>query len=332
VRCKNKNLNSANLPRCSAGLKARRKQPPAGATGNLVEDLKRHPNFKDITGRRFGRLKVISFSHIERRGGEQSSLYICRCDCGRAVRVRAASLNFGSTKSCGCLQRDITIARNRSLASPLKRAEPRTHMRWIGMKNRCLDSCSRNVSSYKNRGIKICRRWRHSFDDFFADMGRCPIGMTLERKNNNLGYNPSNCIWATAKVQANNRRNNHFLEFNGERMTISQWSEKLGIPAYAINNRIKYGWSVARILTEPVNGNYNPDNCVWILMNKQQANRRDCQKITHGGKTQCIAEWSRETGIHRATIKSRLAVGMIASDVLFTGKHKLGRKSVMKKD
>jgi hypothetical protein len=103
---------------------------------------------------------------------------------------------------------------------------------------------------YLERGITVCERWR-SFETFHADMGECPDGYTLERKDNNSGYSQENCRWATMKEQNNNRRSNTFVEFNGERHTLAEWADITGIRRPTIYSRWQRGWPVWKMLTEP---------------------------------------------------------------------------------
>lgn len=98
----------------------------------------------------------------------------------------------------------------------------------------------------------VCDRWR-SFENFFADMGECPSDKhTIDRIDNQRGYNPANCRWATMKEQQNNRSNNRRIEFRGETLTLQQWAERLGVKHKTISLRIdKLGWPLEQALTLP---------------------------------------------------------------------------------
>jgi len=110
----------------------------------------------------------------------------------------------------------------------------------------------RGYENYGGRGIKVCERWK-SFDNFVADMGIRPDGYSIDRINNDGDYEPSNCRWATTAQQLNNRRNNRVLELNGERKTIAEWSEQLGVRWDTIRCRVdRYGWTIEKALTTPV--------------------------------------------------------------------------------
>jgi len=114
---------------------------------------------------------------------------------------------------------------------------------WSGMKIRCMDKTRQNYKYYGGRGVSVCERWM-KFINFYNDMGNCPAGMTLDRKDNEKGYYKENCRWATRKEQQNNTRGNRYIEFNGERKTLTQWSKCTGISAPCISYRIKRGLSI----------------------------------------------------------------------------------------
>ena len=120
------------------------------------------------------------------------------------------------------------------------------------MMDRCHLSTSHAYSRYGGRGIKVCDRWQ-SFENFYADMGDRPDGMSLERVDNDGGYCPENVRWASAKDQANNRRSNRLIEFNGETKTLAQWADHVGMSIGTLWARLtRDGFSVERALTKPV--------------------------------------------------------------------------------
>jgi hypothetical protein len=127
---------------------------------------------------------------------------------------------------------------------------------WCGMKKRCYNRRCECYERYGGRGITVCERWRASFSAFLADMGRRPSSKhTLERKENDGPYNPENCVWATAKEQARNRRSSAILTLNGVSRTIAEWSEVTGLSTHTIGARVnRYGWTVEKALTFPADG------------------------------------------------------------------------------
>jgi hypothetical protein len=123
---------------------------------------------------------------------------------------------------------------------------------WLHMKNRCANPSHHAYACYGGRGISVCERWRKSYFDFISDMGRRPTPKhTVERENNNGNYEPGNCRWATYQEQANNRRNNRILVFQGTSQTLTQWGRQFKLRPSTIWSRIKYlRWPVERALTQ----------------------------------------------------------------------------------
>jgi len=124
---------------------------------------------------------------------------------------------------------------------------------WVNIKQRCTNPNSSGFKRYGNRGITICEKWYNSFAAFFKDMGNRPSPEhTIERIDNNKGYSPDNCKWATKKEQANNRRNNHFITLYGWTLTIAQWSRFVNIGQSIICDRISEGWPPSKAIFTPV--------------------------------------------------------------------------------
>lgn len=127
-----------------------------------------------------------------------------------------------------------------------------TYARWKSMMQRCSDENHINYSRYGGRGIVVCERWK-SFDAFLADMGECPgKSMTLDRKDNNTGYQPGNCRWATKTEQNRNRSMAVMLTHNGITQSVTEWAAAIGIPANSLHARLYLGWTTERALTQPL--------------------------------------------------------------------------------
>ena len=158
-----------------------------------------------------------------------------QCDCGNIIVSRYGSVTGGKVKSCRPCARRISSAARASQRIP---RDYRTHCSYRAMVARCGNPKHGAYGNYGGRGIDVCARWVNSPDQFEIDMGIRPEGMTLERHNNQLGYSPENCRWATMKEQIRNTRVNVNITIDGETRCVSDWSEVMGIPAPRIYARV----------------------------------------------------------------------------------------------
>lgn len=202
----------------------------------------------DLTDKIFDRWTVVSFAFIKlTSGGNPVTYWHCRCVCGTERAVVSGNLVKRLTHSCGCWNSEQARARgNGSTQNPLY------HI-WGSMIDRCENPHGESFQWYGARGITVCERWRRSFHTFADDMGVKPSPQhSLERLNNNGPYSPENCVWATAKQQGRNKRNNHFLTFQGKTQPMSAWAEETGISYFVLRSRIHNKWSDEDALTIPV--------------------------------------------------------------------------------
>lgn len=165
-------------------------------------DMKRiYKKPSERIGERLGRLVIVSIASC----GHNATRFLCKCDCGNIHEAAYSSLMGGSTKSCGCLRREAVASKNYKHGY----AGTPTHRAWKGMKDRCYNSRSESYENYGARGITVCSRWRGDFLAFLKDMGPRPFDKSsIDRRNNNGNYEPSNCRWSTPMEQnRNNRRN-----------------------------------------------------------------------------------------------------------------------------
>lgn len=211
----------------------------------------------DLTGMTFGRLKVIK--RAPNRGKQVYWVCECSCDNHTIKEYRGASLKNGHVKSCGCLKREndmrlIDSYNSARGADSHNMSNTRIYSIWKSMKKRCLnENCSR-YKDYGERGIDIYDEWEKSFNSFYiwAINNGYNDDLTLERKDNDKGYNPDNCIWIPLKYQARNTRNTVRVEFNGEMYTLHELSDITGIPYSIIKDRYYRGWDIERIINQPV--------------------------------------------------------------------------------
>jgi hypothetical protein len=192
------------------------------------------PKKLNLIGQKFGRWTVLEYDNSKKQ-----TYFFCRCECGSEKSVYSGNLVRGKSISCGCHRAEFL--------SDLKKVHGKTrtklHGVWMAMRRRCYLETTADYKNYGARGIRVCDEWQ-GFQKFqeWAIAAGYKEGLSIDRIDSNGNYEPSNCRWATRKVQNNNKRDTHFLTINGESKTITEWSNLTGISRKTIHSRIKYGW------------------------------------------------------------------------------------------
>lgn len=188
----------------------------------------------ELTGKTFGKLTVLWFSHV----GPGGSYWVCKCSCGSLNKaVPANALTRGKTVSCGCNKRQKT--RERSEVHGMSRHKG--YASWKAMMHRCYSPDHESYPLYGGRGITVCDAWK-DFRAFWTDMGpEWRLGLTLDRVDANGHYEPGNCQWSTRTEQANNRRNNRLIDTPDGRMTVADAARKYGLNPKTITARLDSG-------------------------------------------------------------------------------------------
>ena len=196
-----------------------------------------------MPGQRFGRLLVL------RRGAKNSrgcATWLCVCDCGSERLAETNGLKSGCIKSCGCLRREQLIKRNTKHGD----CNSPEHRSWMGMIQRCTNPKDAAYDRYGGRGINVHPEWKSSFTAFLDHVGRRPTrAHSLDRIDNDRGYEPGNVRWATAAEQNRNQRSNIRITFAGETMILTDWAKRIGIPVNTLYSRITHlGWTLDEAL------------------------------------------------------------------------------------
>lgn len=208
------------------------------------------PQFVDLKGCRFGRLLVLERAE---NASDNATRFLCQCDCGNRKIIRAKHLKSGAIQDCGCGKSKRMAARN------LKHGGSGTRLYniWIKMRDRCHNPNSADWHDYGGRGISVCATWDLSFDTFreWAMKNGYDESKSIDRIDVNAGYFPDNCRWASASVQANNKRNNHYIIYHGEQITLADAAKNSPVPYGTIKRRIAYyGWNADDAVDTPIGG------------------------------------------------------------------------------
>lgn len=228
---------------------------------------------KKITGNKYGRLLVLGTAW-KKVGVQKCRYYVsCICDCGEEAIVELNKLKSGHTTSCGCYHKEkilkaVTKHGESNWGYKQGKKEAVFHLsysKWQSVKARCLYPSTKGYARYGAIGITICEGYINSYQLFRDDLGERPTPEhTLDRKDTFGSYSCGKCSqckkngwemnirWADRETQNNNKRNAVWIEYNGKKMTATQWGKELGISGAVIRQRYKNGWSPADILSKPL--------------------------------------------------------------------------------
>jgi hypothetical protein len=204
----------------------------------------------NIIGDRYGRLIVVS---EDGKGCRRRA--ICICDCGTRKSIRLDSLRSGAIVSCGCYSKEISKNVNFKHGACCDGGRSRLYQIWTGMKSRCFNSGNDSFDHYGGRGITICEEWL-TFEVFkvWALANGYSDALTIERKNNNGNYEPTNCTWIHKADQRRNTTRVPGIIFRGERKTIRQWATFFRMSHTTLRCRLKRGWDMEKAITVPPKG------------------------------------------------------------------------------
>lgn len=251
------------------------------------------PSMKDLTGKRFGRWTVLK--RAENKGN--TVMWECKCDCGNYGFIASHSLTSGNSKSCGCYHKEIA----KKFSTTHGKSNTKLFGVWNGIIERTTNKNNKSYYNYGGRGITICDEWKDDFQAFYvwAINNGYKDGLSIDRIDNDNGYYPENCRWVGDFEQANNKRNNHKIEFNGEIHGIEEWARIIGISGSSLLSRLKNGWTLEQALTTKPNG----------YMKRQKF-------LEYNGEIKTPKEWSKITGISYNVIMRRIENGWKTKDVL----------------
>jgi hypothetical protein len=261
-------------------------------------------------GDKYGRLTIIK--EIEPRvfpKGKHRQV-LCECKCGVIRPYLHSALRTGNTRSCGCLESELNIAR-RTTHSMTKTPEYKT---YHCIKERCF-SDTKYSHLYKDRGITMCHGWLEGFTSFYSDMGKRPSNKhSIDRIDVNGHYScgncgqcikngwTANCRWTTNDVQSRNRRDNVVITHGGDKFILKDWLAINNVSASAIHRiRFRYGLSPQEAIDEYIKMQNAPL--------KKRVRNLTYRVIEYKGQHKSIPEWARTHGIPWKTIHSRIDIG-----------------------
>lgn len=206
------------------------------------------PKLIDLTGQRFGRLTVVERAeNYVAPNGRQAARWVCLCDCGNKTTVVGGDLRTGRTKSCGCFEQESRYLSRNIIHGGFG---TKLYNVWRGMKKRCYNPKNKFFKDYGGRGITVCDEWRDDFAKFrdWAMANGYREDLSIDRIDNDKGYSPDNCKWATREEQGNNKRSNRAFLVNGKKKTMAELCREYQKNRGKVEGRLKNGWTIEEAL------------------------------------------------------------------------------------
>lgn len=232
----------------------------------------------NLIGEKSGYLTVVGVGERRKRNnGKFVKTWDCICVCGNHRFLTTQEIKTEKRKSCGCKQTDF----RKESATIHGDSHTRLHNIWSGMRARCYLPTDYHYKWYGGRGITMCNEWRDDYVAFkeWALSNGYAENLTIDRIDNDGDYCPENCRWVSMKIQANNRTRTKYYEAFGERHTLSEWADIVGVTIEFLRGRIKNGWDIEKALLEKkresVDGHYVYDD-THIFRNGKSKNGQLC--------------------------------------------------------
>lgn len=192
---------------------------------------------RNLVGNKYGKLYVVKMLG-KYKPGNPHYYSLVRCDCGKEFPIQDSCLVSGRQKNCAKCGSKKFKKRHGMTGTPI-------HNLWLSMRQRCSNPNDTDYRLYGGRGIKVCDEWNKSFETFaeWALSSGYQVGLSIDRIDVNGNYEPDNCRFITMFEQASNKRNNVFIQYEGETVTVTEASRRCGIPQSTLANRIRAGWN-----------------------------------------------------------------------------------------
>ena len=267
-------------------------------------------NQLDIIGSKFNSFTVVSFEYSKKNKYQFDYFYKCKCECGKEIIVSRHSLINGITKNCGC-KHNLESLLGKKIGKLLVVSYDDNIIRGKGRKCICKCDCGNTYVTW-DRIIRYGNRQSCGCLEAERTQGTYRHGFCRKDKTNRL-YK----IWSGMKDRCYNKNNPEFCNYGGREIIVcQQWLDDfINFKDWALENGYSEKLTIDRIDN---NGNYSPENCRWADRFMQGNNKRNCIFISYKGKTQTLAQWSRETGINRTTLKYRYSQGY-TTEKIFKG-------------